>query len=263
MIPWARPGRRHCSGCKKGEEGDNLVAGECYGCWQVWDGEIITIRFAFSDTRGWWVVERKHRHSSIPFSVHLRGLEMWSYGQNAAESRSAVAVGPRPSILTSITQALLPGMVDRLFLGRSYFQSDILEWIRPRRALMWCVWFFLRGGVLGVCIWVGFLSVGCIKGPLHGRLLTSEVWSVCACRRVFARRVWLSKIWTGTLGLLWADPLALRRDIMSGRRSEERRPPCLQGLMKDNIGLILWLWKTTKGTLFLMTAVTGSFITNI
>lgn len=130
---------------KKGEEGDHLVARECHGCWGVWEGEIITMRFAFRVTRGWWGEERKHRHSSIPSSVHLRGLEMWSYGQNAAESRSAVAVGPQPSILTSITQALLPGTVDRLFLGRAYFQSDILEWIRPRRALMWCVWFSCEG----------------------------------------------------------------------------------------------------------------------
>lgn len=49
-----------------------------------------------------------------------------------------------------------------------------------------------------------FLGIfGLYQGTVSSEtIVTSVIWSVCACWCVFVQHVWLSKIWTGTLVLL-------------------------------------------------------------
>lgn len=92
--------------------------------------------------------------------------------------------------------------------------------------------FPVRECVSGVCMCV-FWSLGIfpprrICGLYRGIVssettVTSARWSVRARWCVFVRRVWLSKIWTGTLVLLWADLVELHWDEVSKQRGEDRR----------------------------------------
>lgn len=93
--------------------------------------------------------------------------------------------------------------------------------------------FPVRECVSGVC--VCFSEPGYFFFPprricgLYRGIVSSETTvtnarrSVRARSCVFVRRVWLSKIWTGTLVLLWADLVELRWDEVSKQRGEDRR----------------------------------------
>lgn len=127
-------------------------------------------------------------------------------------------------------------MFSCLFLGISYFPSDILKWMWPQRALEGVRVYFGRMGPT-VC----FFFLG-ICGPHPGSVsceaaVTSVIWVSLLSGRGCQR-------YGRTLMFFWVDP-----GSSSGsqcQRGEERRAPGLQGLMKDNICLIPCVWRKQK-----------------